>query len=371
MDQQPKITPESPDTNAGVLDYGAQSRWRLPFNKERFTDFLKNLLWVGPLTVLIWVYAEREQTLDRTVNDVQLSLVSIDKNRYVEFESATPPKLSLKLWGPQSTLDKVIEQLVTGVPRGIELPIDNSRPVLSDQRIPVMDYIQNLPIFKENGITVMDCSPKDVVVNIDTLGSREIPVEIPPSVTNLTSATAFTPAKVKVEGPDKVLNRLFDTGMLKAFAGIADSPLIRSPGKHDVSNVQVVLAARDERVTVDPTTVKASLDVRATDVPGLIRSMPLTIQSPLGLLRGYDVTLISGDQTVANIHVIGPQTQIERIDSQQFLPRAVLEVTGNDINHDDLQRELKFVLPDGVRVTPEDANRTVEFKLTRRSSPPG
>jgi len=369
MDQQPKISPTTSDANAPVLDYSAPSRWRLPISKDRLTEFLKNLLWVGPLTVLIWVYAEREQIIDRPVNDVQLQLVSLDKNRYVEFASTSAPKLTLKLRGPQSTLDRVIEQLVTAVPRGIELPIDNSRPVLSDQRIPVTDYIQNLPIFRDYGITVLDCSPKDVVVNVDTLGSREIPVEVPTSVTNLTPATTFTPAKVKVQGPDKVLNRLYDTGMLKVFAGIADSPLMRSPGKHEVSNVPVVLAGRDERVSVSPATVKASLDVRATDVPGLIRSMPLSITAPLGLLRGYDVTLISGDQTVANIHVIGPQTQIDKIDNQQFLPRAVLEVNGSDINHDDVQRPLKFDLPDGVRVTPEDETRTVEFKLTRRSSP--
>src|SRR5579862_4370701 len=34
--------------------------WR-SMTRERFIDFLKTMVWVAPLTVLIWVYAEQQQ----------------------------------------------------------------------------------------------------------------------------------------------------------------------------------------------------------------------------------------------------------------------------------------------------------------------
>src|SRR3954470_2449441 len=41
-------------------------RWaRETFNREQLISSLKSLLWVAPLTLLIWIYAEREQQKDQ------------------------------------------------------------------------------------------------------------------------------------------------------------------------------------------------------------------------------------------------------------------------------------------------------------------
>src|SRR4051794_13162755 len=46
----------------------AVRRWaRDTFNREQFVAGLKQLMWVAPLTILIWIYAEREQQVDGDV----------------------------------------------------------------------------------------------------------------------------------------------------------------------------------------------------------------------------------------------------------------------------------------------------------------
>src|SRR4051812_36261847 len=93
--------------------------WRTTFTREKLADAAKNLAWVGPLTLLIWIWAEREQTQEIGLNDVPVQVTSSDPNRYVELAQSGQNKVSLRLKGPQATLDRVRERLTSGIPRGI------------------------------------------------------------------------------------------------------------------------------------------------------------------------------------------------------------------------------------------------------------
>src|SRR5436305_9069569 len=53
-------------------------RWvRNTFTRDQIASGLRSLLWVAPLTVLIWIYAEREQTTNAPVN-IPIEVVSTD-----------------------------------------------------------------------------------------------------------------------------------------------------------------------------------------------------------------------------------------------------------------------------------------------------
>src|SRR5882724_13722545 len=68
--------------------------WRPRFTRERVSQSIKNLALVGPLTILIWVYAEREQTSKPTINNVQVQFESTNKERYVEYAGTGLPQVS-------------------------------------------------------------------------------------------------------------------------------------------------------------------------------------------------------------------------------------------------------------------------------------
>src|SRR5213595_2181335 len=60
-------------------------RWfRDTFNKEQLISGLRSLIWVAPLTVLIWIYAEREQIITTpTPLYIPIQVVSTDPDRVV------------------------------------------------------------------------------------------------------------------------------------------------------------------------------------------------------------------------------------------------------------------------------------------------
>src|SRR5947208_9024563 len=95
--------------------------WRTRLTREHLIEGAKNLAWVGPLTLLIWVWAEREQTQEIGLNDVPVQVTSSDPSRYIEFAQPVQNKVTLRLKGPQATLDRVRERLTSGIPRGIEI----------------------------------------------------------------------------------------------------------------------------------------------------------------------------------------------------------------------------------------------------------
>lgn len=342
-------------------------RWRGTFSRENLIAGAKNLAWVGPLTLLIWIWAEREQTQEIGINDVPVQVISSDPNRFVESASGAQTKVTLRLKGPQATLDRVRERLTSGIPRGIEINIRSSLGRGNNQSLNVLDQIQNQPLFRDSGVTVTESQPSTIAVNVDDMGSRETEVQIPPTVTNLTPATTFDPRKVKLVGPESALRRLEAQGQLRVLADISPgSDAVRSPGRHELPALELKLPVREERVTITPLAVHAVLDVRAADVPALIGSIPITIDAAPAFLDTYRVVLSDGD-TIANIHVSGPQQQIDLLNKRQYPMEAVLKVSRDDIGREE-PRRLKFDLGDGVRVDPADANKTVEFKLVKRDT---
>lgn len=340
------------------------TRWKNSFTRQNLIDAAKSFAWIAPLTVLIWIYAEREQTVkDYAVSDVPVEITSNDM--FVEPATPGTPKVTLVLTGPQSVLEKVKDRLVNAVPRGLSIDLGNSLTPGTSQ-INVVNRVQNLPIFKDNGVSVTDARPAEITVNVDKYAERELEVQSPPDVTNLNKATThYDPAKVTAKGPASVLASLADRGLLAADADLSGSEILKSPGTHELT-VPVrlpALASKEDRVTFYPRSVKAFLDVRAADVTGFIPSLPIWIECPPGLLDTYRLVFANGESTIASINVTGPQSQIDLLPTAQKW--AGLVVTGNDLGHV-VSRTLDYHLPPGVTVSPEDKKREVTFQLKKR-----
>src|SRR3954454_16085515 len=105
----------------------ATSYWRrntANVTREQVISNLKTLAWVVPLTLLIWIYAEREQVA--TTKDVAapFELVSVDPGRVVSLARATQDRnFILELQGPQARLQEVIQKLRSDLPHGLKIEI--------------------------------------------------------------------------------------------------------------------------------------------------------------------------------------------------------------------------------------------------------
>ena len=175
---EPTLKPASTSLKSHRLDYAPpltfweRVRRRFPA-PEQVTTFSKNLISVAPLTLLIWVYAEREQVTDEKPRSVSIEVKTNDRNRIVVLRSPADKNIVVELSGPRAKLEQV-NQLLQPKPDGpaaIEIDID-PRLKPGGQELPTVGQINNLPIFRDHGITVKSAQPPYLRVDIDTYETR-------------------------------------------------------------------------------------------------------------------------------------------------------------------------------------------------------
>jgi hypothetical protein len=336
------------------------------FSREHWGNFLRSLPWVVPLTLLIWIYAEREQLADEPKVTIPIDVRTSDPNRYVTLVSPREKNIMAELTGPRAALEKVKERLA---PHGdaAAIQIDVDPPISAGEHELFTAQIQNNPIFKDAGITVTNCQPSLLRVFVDQVEEREFTVKAPPAVAaNLEQSPTFEPAKVKVRGPVAVLDNAPDRIIYANFSGL-DS-VLRTPGQHEEPAVPLTPPFKDgDHVTINPKTVRAFLKVKEADVTLKLDYVPIYNLDPQGLLAKHKVTFPAGTTpTLSNVTVIGPKDQIDVLKDPKHEPKpvAVLRLNREDADGKLHERTLLILgLPDGVTPIPEDANRKIEFKL--------
>lgn len=331
------------------------------YSKDRLLHTLRTLAWVAPLTLLIWIYAERQQERRQTVRfPVQVSIASPDRvilgsrERFVTAE----------LRGPAAEVEAVKNKLLQGGDEAaIALPLDqNLSPGSHEIRTAL---IAGDALFRTHAITVDNTEPQLLSVYIDQMVERDVPIAVPASVTNLDGKPVFEPARVKVRGPKSVLDRAEADGLLHAFADLSGLQSLKTPGVHEEKAVPVVTQVRGEHVQVTPTAVNATFKVRPADVTVTWSFMPVWVNTPPGFGDRYRVVLTN--QTLKDVRLVGPAETIAAMQQENFRPKPKARI---DVSNADLpagQTRSKVVqfddLPKGVAVSPDDAQRTAEFRI--------
>jgi hypothetical protein len=332
-------------------------------SREKMVEAAKTLGWVIPLTLLIWIYAEREQVVQPNSPNVQNVMITLKSSPdlYVEFADRSPQTVNLQLTGPQQAFEKVKEQLTMHIPLGITVDVGSSLNPGKNQAVNVVSLLQNQDLFKNNGVTVQESQPPDIRVDVDRKIHRQVPVQIPASVNNLSADTHFEPAHVEVSGPKTLVDQVD-----LVYAKLEGNPLLNQPGNHIIASVPLESALK---VDISPAQVTADIAVHASDVSYTITDppVPIAVTQLVPTLTNYDFSLTDGDGTLAGVTVTGPQQQIDKIKSGKFQVVADLEVDPSDAGNSAVTKTLQYVLPPGVKVSDEDAHRTVKFKLSRKN----
>ncbi len=337
----------------------AFQRWsRATFTRDKLLDNLKSFVWVAPLTLMIWIYAEREQVNnDFKVNDVSIQLNNNDRSRFVEVEGPIQ-RVNLTLSGPLSNLENVRKELATD---GIGIDVGNLLGPGDGRRTEnVIDRIQDDPRFRQAGVTVVASQPAELTINVEAMHTTWVNVDKPPTVTNLDmSKTSFDPKQVQISGPESEFK---DKKPPLVYADLTGRSELTQPGPHDLTDVLLKIDQPEtSHLKITPSIAKARLEVRSTDVTWKIDSVPIVVTAPPKLLQTYYVDV--QPPSVANVWVIGPPDQMKSASAE-----AELRVTNDDIGGSDLPRQLKYDLPDGVRLAPDhqEAQQPVKFTLVQR-----
>lgn len=347
------------------------------FTRENIISNLKTLAWVVPLTLLIWIWAEREQVQPAKDVSVPFELTSSDPNRIVSLKPPQDKNLVLELQGPQGRLQELLSRLRAGtMPEGLKVDVPTSYQVNQDWTLDTLPLVRGQKIFADYGVTVLGVQPTRIEVAIDQLVEREARVVTTPTIKNVDAT--FDPPTVKVRGPMRLLNRALqapaahdDSGRLVIYGDVRTTP----QGHHDEEDVLLTRPSelQDDRVAlIAPKKIHASVDVRQADKTARIPSMTVTVDCPDSLLDKYKVVW-DRQPVIQNITVTGPPDLIDALQRQDFepKPKARVVVTQQDAAGGDMRTKVvQYDLPKGVEVSDEDKKRTVSFKLVDRSQLP-
>jgi len=343
---------------------GAGSRFRRMFGaREKLFESVKTLMWVIPLTLLIWIYAERQQQVPNpvVVAGVGIEAQSSNTGITVHINGADEPTVTLKLTGPQEGVRRVFDELTQHIPRRkLKLVIPGNAPFGPNVPINVADSIQNQDLFKSNGVVVQEVQPAQLSLNIDTLGSRSVTVKIPPDRPDL-STTRIDPPNVTVTGPTRVLEGLD----LKAYLRLDGFSQLKNPtpGEYKLQSVPVELSSAGRSLQVDPNHVDATVVVAQSDETYEIPD-PVYIWIDARPVTLDDYSIKPADASILKVQVKGPKAQIEKIRSKEFIPVARLKISSNDAATKTSVAP-EFDLPPGVEVVSESSKKAINFTATQ------
>jgi hypothetical protein len=353
-------------------DFGSSVRsWAAgTFNRDQLVGALKSLAWVAPLTLLIWVYAEREQLHTVPSVTIPIEVIHSDPSRVVTVLDPSDSHLLVTIRGPRGEVEAVQEQFrdnAAPVPIELERDVENGELTIRAERVG-MDRR-----FTERGVTVSNAQPSALRVRIDPLVEQDLEVRpkmpLPPGF-----QVKFVPPTVKVKLPHNVLNLAMS--QLVAYANLpATHPELaeaRKEGKTSVTikDLPLTLAIDNKHARlVDVKSVTAEVSFKAQAE----RLLPYVFVQPSGtgeLLKKYE--FIHPATVPAGVTVVGPEDQIEKLAdaSVQQLP-AVFFVTEDDAKDALAKGEagktatLHFYFPDGVKVkrSPGEPPLSIIYKV--------
>lgn len=381
-DSSPSSTPGPRPTSTRTWrdDVSAEwTRFHSSLTRDNLIAHAKTLAWVAPLTLLIWIYAEREQVAIYKDEPAPFELVNTDDSRYVSLKQ--DENLLLELTGPRARVNDVLNKLRGGrEPRGLQLEVPAKLDLNDETTIDALPLVRSQRIFVDNGITVLSTQPPRLTIRVDEKVEREARITLPPTRDNVDAT--FVPSTVKLRGPLAALQSAEQAlgGQLVVHAEFSGEPL-RQTGHYDLPAPglpEIVLRKppqlQDERIEIvaPPERIRASVDVRQADKQYDVRSMPITIDVTEGLLEKYKIEWIRPTvPALPNVTISGPPEVIDVLERPTFepKPKARLVVTPQDVG-EVRSKVVEYDLPDKVKVSEEDRNRTVEFRLVPWTTPP-
>lgn len=348
---------------------------RTTFSRESYIASAKSLLWVVPLTVLIWIYAEREQVT--TLPNVTINVappVGVQGRLLAHFAPGTIHTIHAELKGPQSSAEEAKEILEANT-----ITLDLERDLTpGDHTIVIADVLNRDARIIAKGAEVRNCVPAEVTVTVEKLTPRLLDVKVKPDDAKGLPPLAFQPPKVQVLIPDSEYNKAEADNRLYVYPNLKPfSDQLASSGEQTLHNVAVVPAFDDplNAATVTPPAVNATFTRTTTEVRYAYPPMAILADYPsydrlppekLMLYAKYDPPLLSG------VTLVGPENTIKSIQNGEIVPPPhatfMVDLGGNPQPQEVRHAKLSFILPAGVRVELDDAAKeSIDYRLLPRA----
>lgn len=340
---------------------------------DHLREFGSTLALVAPLTVLIWVWAEREQTVGSKESPekqtFQIAVRSGGVGQSVALAQGQGDSILVGFTGPKVGLDAMKESMLRDASkRRLVIDVGDTFEPGQPYPVPIDAALNQQKIFRDNGLTVVSAEPSVVQVFVDRQVERDVPVRLPPELTDAVAQATFEPKTVKVRGPERTIKQLEANGALKAELDVSNLAELRNRPGAKVELPQVPLRPIEGASTVSFDTssiAKVTLQL-SQEEQGELRSVVVFVSKPAGL----NVTTTVTPLVLTGVKVTGPSEALRLLREEKVTPApsAVLTITLDDKGTHEGTRVPTIVnLPPGVRVIPASVS-PVTFDVLESSA---
>jgi hypothetical protein len=352
------ITPALP-VPRGRERFRPRSRWERFFALENLKEMGGTLLVVVPLTLLIWIWAEREQT-DTADPNVTLQLIA-GENESAVIVSPRSGEIELKLSGPKGNLDRYANSRPTiKAALGKADFADNGERI---QQMRVRDLVAGDQELARLGLTVISTRPEVIDVEVDRYIVKDLPLQWTGAAANWQATTVFEPATVRARGTRKNFNAAqYNAPAVKLVPTPAQTKQIEDarPGDKitltsipiqplDVPGLELTQTALDRAIITIPTQTEVTRRL----------TRPLTINADIAFGAWPAARPMVQPEVLSDVELSGPEAVMALINDEPYRSRIVARVT---LSRDELDQIIdgKTVektpeiagLPPGVRASP-------------------
>lgn len=347
---------------------GRLRRW-LSF--ERLRGFGRTMIWVVPMTLLTWIWAQQEQLGAPAEIDLPVQLAWADTtSRSVKLLGESTVTFTFR--GPREEMDRLRSSAGRLGAVTLEVPADT----VAAGRNAVVSVLSILPadnVFASSNLSVLGTRPTTLELQIEPYVSEELRIRLPDSLMTDFPSAVFTPETVRVRAPQSDIDRLRQLGLF-AIPDVEGLPevLRARPGESvDVRNVPVRLPGGlqlvpQPQVLERVTLRRAEVVEEEYELPTLL----LRVSLPAGLLDHPPRILVTN--SISGLRVVGPArviAQLRAMPADQPRPEAVLDLGREDVIRLGKQRRPVQIirLPQGVRLVGSPPE--VEFEVIELSNP--
>ena len=338
-------------------------------SRHRLTESLKTLSLVAPLTLLIWILAERA-SLSESTTEVQFEVALTDPALDATVIDPPNQRLKLELTGPRARIDDLKTKLQQRK-NTLRFQIETQYDPRSEQTLPVLDLVSSDPLIEQSGVTVTLATPTNVKIGVDAVIDWEVAVRLPDAVAPRVKNVVIDPATVVIRGPETAVKRLFPPEAKWIYLDVSPSnPVLGTTGVQELRDVPLVFPGKSaDRVSVREKVVRSvRFEVAQSESEYTIPKVFIQVLKPIAM-EGAAVVRLS-QRSVTSIRVRGPEDAVSRLrgDNPTATPVAVLRIASDDAGRGSQRRKVDIVdLPPGVTV--KDGDLDVEFSVNEVATP--
>ncbi len=355
-------------------------RFRRGWTRERSMEVLRTLVYVVPLTLLIWVWAQDQQIDTRIEQNIPVRVEHIDGQKIVQILQTGTGELvnrrgdniltTLTLQGPRIGLNSVLRALRE----------ERATPALdvrlrgrSEEQatVSLREQLNNLDILREAGVSVVESTPSDLVVQVEDrrqVEARLVPENLDPG--DLDGPVEFLPPRVTLSGPASAIAQLQGTEGEVVIP--LELPTGLPPGEHVVDSLRVVLpeGAPASITQGGAEYVSARFTLRQRRNQELVLPFPVQVFAEVPAALSDRLRATEFNPPVLNgLRVQGPSDLIARLRDddtalrQQIKAVISLQREDEDLVNESVTRAADVRLPEGLTLVGERPQ--VTFTLRR------